>query len=98
MFPRLLANAYSLHIAHLTTGMRIGAAAAEKLDLFPVRAPSCSVRHRHALVPSAAAACLLLIIHPVCSCCGLDCTMQLLLACPSYPILPVSTNSPVICY
>ncbi|KAK9826825.1 hypothetical protein WJX81_004535 [Elliptochloris bilobata] len=35
---RLLANAYSLHIAHLTTGMRIGAAAAEKLDLFPVRA------------------------------------------------------------
>ena len=36
---RLLANAYSLHITHLTTGMRIGAAAAEKLDLFPV---SCS--------------------------------------------------------
>ena len=35
---RLLANAYSVHIAHLTSGMRIGAAAAEKLDLFPVRA------------------------------------------------------------
>lgn len=56
---RLLANAYSLHIAHLTTGMRIGAAAAEKLDLFPVRAPSSGVRHRHALVPCAAAACML---------------------------------------
>lgn len=38
---RLLANAYSLHITHLTTGMRIGAAAAEKLDLFPV---GCSAR------------------------------------------------------
>ena len=49
--PRLLANAYSLHIAHLTTGMRIGAAAAEKLDLFPVRAPSCGVWHLYALVP-----------------------------------------------
>lgn len=34
---RLVANAYLLHVTHLTTGMRIGAAAAEKLNLFPVR-------------------------------------------------------------
>ena len=34
---RLLANAYLLHVTHLTTGMRLGAAAAEKLNLFRVR-------------------------------------------------------------
>lgn len=69
--PRLLANAYSLHIAHLTTGMRIGATAAEKLDLFPVRAlsrnpglgmPWCLVLRPHA--------CMLPVkVHRTCSCC-----------------------------
>ena len=35
---RLVANAYLMSVTHLTSGMRIGAAAAaEKLDLFPVR-------------------------------------------------------------
>ena len=36
MLCRLLANAYLLHVTHLTTGMRVGAAAAEKLGLFKV--------------------------------------------------------------
>jgi hypothetical protein len=31
---RLFANAYALHVTHLTTGVRIGAAAAEALGLF----------------------------------------------------------------
>ncbi|KAL3136926.1 hypothetical protein ABBQ32_006532 [Trebouxia sp. C0010 RCD-2024] len=31
---RLITMAYGLHVAHLTTGMRIGSAAAEKLNLF----------------------------------------------------------------
>ena len=61
--PRLLANAYSLHIAHLTTGMRIGAAAAEKLDLFPVRAPSCGSASGNSMpwCLGAAAACMRLL-------------------------------------
>ena len=35
---RLFANAYALHITHLTTGTRVGAAATEALALFPRRA------------------------------------------------------------
>lgn len=35
---RLIALAYALHVAHLTTGMRIGSAAGEKLNLFAANA------------------------------------------------------------
>lgn len=35
---RLVTMAYGLHVAHLTTGMRIGSAAAEKQNLFAARA------------------------------------------------------------
>ncbi len=47
---RLVANAYLMLVTHLTTGMRVGAAAAEKLHLFPV---STFVR----LAPMSAHAC-----------------------------------------
>ena len=40
---RLVANAYLLHVTHLTTGMRIGAAAAERLNLFPVSLPKAAL-------------------------------------------------------
>ncbi len=35
---RLVTMAYGLHVAHLTTGMRIGSAAAEKQNLFAAHA------------------------------------------------------------
>ena len=35
---RLLANVYAVQVTHLTTGMRIGSAAAEKLNLFKLGA------------------------------------------------------------
>ena len=45
---RLLANAYSVYVAHLTTGSRVGSAAAEKLNLFAINAV-----HSYQSYPSA---------------------------------------------
>ncbi|KAK9906600.1 hypothetical protein WJX75_004761 [Coccomyxa subellipsoidea] len=55
---RLVANAYLVHVTHLTTGMRIGAAAAEKLDLFPAQALNYFQTWPDGVLPDPLALCV----------------------------------------
>ena len=49
---RLFANAYALHVTHLTTGIRVGAAATEALGLFQKRATALFDGYEDSALPA----------------------------------------------